>query len=277
MTMDWETQFNPRKAVPTAETYAAASRAKSDLAHARFADIETMRYGDSPLSNLNFRRARTPGRPLLVFVHGGYWRGRDKDDFGFLFEAMDAADINVAILNYDLCPQVTVRQICQQIQSAFVWLHAQAQSLGFDASRIDAAGHSAGAHLIAMTLAREPAAFCLEEGLIRNAYLISGIYELSPVLNISVNQEIRLKAEEVTDLSPIRFAPASQTHYEVIVGGGEPRGWQDQSIAFERHIRDQGADSHLTILPERHHYSILQDLETPDAELSKRLIQNFEG
>lgn len=275
MSYDWETNFNPRRAVPEAEDFIAKSRLKSQQAHEKFKDIEQLRYGDSPLSNMNFRRARQQGQALFIFIHGGYWRGRDKDDFGFVFEALAPTDANVAILNYDLCPKVSVAQICAQIRDAMLWFEAHQTDLGFDASKIYVAGHSAGAHLIAMTLARGDAEFSVPEGLIHKAYLISGIYELSPVLKVSVNQEIKLEPQDVGRLSPGSFPGSLSTQYDVIVGQAEPPGWVEQSVQFAEHLKRHGAQVSLIQLPQRHHYSILQDMEDPSGELSRRFIHDI--
>jgi len=277
MSLDWESEFNPRRAVPEAEEFVTKSKAKSDQAHQRFSDIEELRYGSAPLSNMNFRRSKDPGQPLFVFIHGGYWRGRDKDDFGYVFTALEPSHANVAVLNYDLCPAVTVGQISDQIRQAILWLHANAESLGFDREKIYVAGHSAGAHLTAMILAQAPGQFSIPDGMIRHAYLISGIYELSPVLKISVNEEIRLQPEDVYPLSPINFPPAKKTTYSVIVGAAEPKGWVAQSVGFLDYLREQGARATLTQLPERHHYSILQDMEAPDGILAARFINDMKG
>jgi arylformamidase len=277
MSIDWEAQFNPRCAVPNADEYSANSKIKSDQAHQRFSDIEQLRYGQEPLANLNLRRSSQANQPLFVYIHGGYWRARDKDDFGYLFNALEPSDANVVILNYDLCPKVTVSQISEQIQQALLWLNANASSLGFDRERIYVAGHSAGAHLLAMVLAQPPAQFSIPDGMIRKAYLLSGIYELSPVLKISVNDEIRLKPEDVYPLSPVNFPPSQKTPYEIIVGQAEPEGWVAQSVDFSSYLAQQGAQTALTILPNRNHYSILQDMETPEGVLAARFISDMKS
>ena len=274
---DWEAQYNPRCSVPDFDQYVAAGKAKSDAAYQRLTDIEEHRYGPSPLSTLDLRRTAQKDKPVFVFVHGGYWRGRDKRDFGYLFTALEQIDVNVVILNYDLCPNVTVAQICQQVRRAMLWLHANAQSLGFSANDIYVAGHSAGAHLTAMVLAQPPGAFHIPDGLIKKAYLISGIYELSPVLHVSVNDEIKLAAHDIGDVSPIHFPPAKETLYDVVVGGAEPEGWIAQSVDFEKHLNQSGATSTFTLLADRHHYSIMQDLESPDGVLLAGFINDMTG
>ena len=277
MNHDWEGQFNPRKAVPDFERYVVASKAKSDQAHQRFTDIEELRYGSTPLSNFNYRRASRSGQPLFVFIHGGYWRSRDKNDFGYLFTAMEGSDVNVAILNYDLCPAVTVAQIAEQMRQAIIWLHANAKTLGFDPERIFMAGQSAGAHLIAMILAQPPARFGLPDGMVRKAYLSSGIYELSPVLKITVNDEVRLKEGDVHPLSPIHFPPSLKTPYDIVVGGAEPERWIAQSVEFARHVSDSGGQARFTIMPGRNHFSIMHDLETPDGVLAAKIIADMKA
>jgi acetyl esterase/lipase len=61
------------------------------------------------------------------------------------------------------------------------------------------------------------------------------------------------------------------------VGQAEPQGWVDQSVSFFAHLQKQGVQSHLTVLPDRHHYSILQDMETPEGILSSRFITDING
>jgi len=277
MNAHWESQFNPRCAVPDNDVYTAKSKIKSDQAYQRFKDVEQLRYGQGELANMNLRRSSKRGEPLFVFIHGGYWRGRDKDDFGYIFTALEPTDANVAILNYDLCPKVTVSQISAQIREALLWFNANADTLGFDREKIFVAGHSAGAHLIAMALAQDSSTLSVPDGLVRKAYLISGIYELSPVLKVSVNDEIQLQPEDVPRLSPICFPPSKKTSYDVIVGQAEPQGWVDQSVSFFAHLQKQGVQSHLTVLPDRHHYSILQDMEMPEGILSSRFITDING
>lgn len=277
MSIDWEAEFNPRCAVPESAEYSAKSKIKSDQALQKFTDIEERRYGQGPLANFSFRRSSQTHQPLFVFIHGGYWRGRDKSDFGYVFNALEPCDANIAVLNYDLCPQVTVGQIATQIQQAMLWLQANVADLGFDPQRVFLAGHSAGAHLIAMVMAQEPSAFSIADGMVKKAYLISGIYELSPVLKVSVNEEIQLRTEDIHALSPIHFPPSKNTPYEIIVGAAEPPGWVAQSVDFSLYLSEQGAQSNLTILPGRNHYSILQDMEAPDGVLAARFIKDMQG
>ena len=227
-----------------------------------------IRYGTGPLATLDYFPCGAPDRPLAVYLHGGYWRGRDKRDYSFVAEGLLPAGCNVAVMNYDLCPAVSVGEIVKQVRDGLVWLDAQAPGLGF-ARGILAVGNSAGAHVIAATLARTGRPDELPEGIIRKAYLISGIYELTPVLSITVNQEIRLLPGDIAALSPIRYPLAASTGYEVLAGTAEPAGWVRQSQDLVSHIVDQGLAVGYHPRPGLNHYSIVEELASPDGYIAR--------
>ena len=258
-----ELVFNPRRSVSDVDSYVNRGRAQSEAARTRHRHGADIRYGEGPLATLDYFPCGQAARPLAVYLHGGYWRGRDKSDYSFVADGLLPHGCNVAVMNYDLCPAVTVAQIVQQVRDGLVWLDGQAASLGF-ARGILAVGNSAGAHVIAATLARTGRPDELPEGIVRKAYLISGIYDLTPVLRITVNQEIRLMPEDVPALSPIRYAFAESTAYEVLAGTAEPAGWVRQSQDLVSHIVDQGLAVGYHPRPGLNHYSIVEELATPD-------------
>jgi len=271
-TIDWEAQFNPRQAVPTWETYSRRASKLNQIALQNHPDIKELRYGTGPLETLDFLQAKSQNRPLFFYIHGGYWRSRDKRDFAYIFDTFHHDDINIAIVNYDLCPNVTVEKICIEVSNALNWLTQQSESLGFDPHNIHACGHSAGAHILAMLLAQDNPICSITDGTICRAYLISGIYELSPVLKISVNQEIRLMESEVERLSPISYPVSTRTDCHIIVGGDEPEGWKEQSSLYAHHVRHQGGRASLIELSRHNHFSILEELQSADTDLA-RLIK----
>jgi arylformamidase len=270
---DIEFQFNPRHAVRNVEEHAARLQQRSAIARDRHQGLIDLRYGPGPLATLDVFRAEQAHAPVHVFLHGGYWRGRDKSDFSFLADALVPQGITLVVMNYDLCPQVELPAIVDQVAMGLNWVQQHATDWGADPSRYSASGHSAGAHLIAAVLARHAHAQSLPIGLPSSAVLISGVYDLEPVLSISVNQEIRLRPEQVAPLSPLRHLPCQPVRLDVVVGGAETPGFIEQSKQFAAHCAEHGAKARFMHIEDADHYTVLRQLESPEGELS-RLIAN---
>ena len=112
-----------------------------------------VRYGGGPNEHLDIFPAAQADAPVLVFIHGGYWRSFDKRDHSFVAPAFTRRGVCVVVPNYALCPAVTVPQIVMQLVHALAWTWRHIGRHGGDPRRITVAGHSAGGHLAAMMLA----------------------------------------------------------------------------------------------------------------------------
>lgn len=109
-------------------------------------------YGDGPNETLDIFPAQKANAPVLVFIHGGWWRSLDKADHSFIAPSFARAGACVVLPNYALCPAVTVPDITLQMVKALAWTWRHIAQHGGDASRITVIGHSAGGHLSAMML-----------------------------------------------------------------------------------------------------------------------------
>jgi len=270
-----ELQYNPRHAVPNVEEHAARMQQLSARARDRHQGLYNLRYGSGPLATLDVFRAAQAHAPVHVFLHGGYWRGRDKSDFSFLADALIPQGITLVVMNYDLCPQVELPTIVDQVAQGLTWVHQHAKHWGADPSRFSASGHSAGAHLIAAVLARHSHATSVPSGLPSSAVLISGVYDLEPVLSISVNQEIRLRPEQVAPMSPLRHSPCKPVRLDVAVGGAETTGFIKQSTQFASHCINHGVDARFLTIEGADHYTVLRQFESPAGELSRRVADGL--
>src|SRR5215510_1452508 len=116
-------QFMPRLAVPDHETWLAAHAALSESARRTLPCHLDIAYGDTPLQRLDiFPVGRAPA-PAQVFFHGGYWRALDKSTYSFLALSMAPAGIATILVNYDLCPAVTLDDIVCQTMASLAWVY----------------------------------------------------------------------------------------------------------------------------------------------------------
>ena len=223
----------------------------------RRAGLIDMRYGDDDGERLDFFPTVQRNSPLLVFIHGGYWRSLDKSDFSWIAPPFLDAGVAVAFLNYGLAPRVTVEGIVRQQLKAIVWLYTRAEDLGFERQRIVVGGHSAGGHLTVMMMAALWPRWMrgLPSDLVKGGIAISGLYDLEPLLPLPfIKTDLRLDAAATRRLSPIHFPAATTAPLVTAVGARESSEFKRQTqlirAAWPRnaraHIEVEGAD-HLTV------------------------------
>ena len=270
---EFERQFNPRAAVPDFQTFADERAVLSAVAHTSLRRIQDISYGDSARQRLDIFPAEDAPSPVLMYIHGGYWRGGHKDEYGFVASGLVPAGITTVVLGYDLCPAVTLDEIVQEVRHATLWVHRNIDQYGGDPNRLFIAGNSAGAHLAAMMLTDASAQEQSTAHLIAGVFLISGVFELEPVLRISVNEEIRLKPEMVDRNSPMRQPPRTRNPVMVAVGGAEPTEWIRQSRDYAALCERNGIPVGYMEVDGHHHFSITNLLHDPDADLTRALVR----
>ncbi|MCE9681696.1 alpha/beta hydrolase [Halomonas alkalisoli] len=265
--MNHEFQYNPRAYTGNVDSYLRRAALRSEEARAQLGGYLDIAYGASPLMKCDIFPASIENAPVHVFVHGGYWRGRDKRDYSYLARLLHKQEVTAVIANYDLCPMVTLDVIVDEIVTLFSWVKENAGKYGGNPQAVIASGHSAGAHLVAMAcspnLIRHVPAGTISQGI-----LISGLYELEPVLDVSVNKEVKLTKELAVRLSPLLNPPHSNLPLDIVVGGDESENWIAQSQAFYARLSEANTQHRLHRLEGHNHYSIMESLDSDDSYLS---------
>ncbi|WP_374652823.1 alpha/beta hydrolase [Dongia sp.] len=265
--------FMPRIAVPDHETWlnddlAASTRVRQDLASQGRGELDR-RYGPGPRQLLDLFPAREPNAPVIVWMHGGYWRALSKEHYTNIAPPLLYAGAAVALVGYDLCPNATLAGLLAQTRAALQWVRAHAAEMRGDPNRIIVAGNSAGAHICAMALQHEWAGSDFPASGIRAAALITGIYDLAPVPLLPVQLEVRLRPADIAALSPQLLPIRNKARCLVAVGGDEPSLWIEQSRNYHAKLVAAEVQSELMIVPNRHHFSITRDLADAASPLSR--------
>lgn len=193
----------------------------------------------------------TPGAPLLIYIHGGYWQQLSAAES--LFNAADATRHGVSLhaVDYDLAPEATVEEIIAQcISDVTDTLEA------LRPSRTVLAGCSAGAHLAAM---------CARDGRISGAVdglaLLSGIYDLRPLVVTPTNDALGLDTERAARLSPLLLtASQSPSRSLCAVGRHESSEFMRQNREMAAHLRTAGAEVVDIVVDGRDHFDLPYDL-----------------
>jgi len=231
-------------------------------------------YGEAEGERLDFFPAPRSDAPLLVFIHGGWWRSRDKSDFSFIAPAYTRAGFNVALTNYSLAPAVSIADIVRQQLSALAWLYRHAERYDFDPNRIIITGHSAGAHLAAMMMAAIWPAFdpALPTDLIKGGILLSGIYDLDPVRHAEfANVDLKLTKQDITPLSPACMPQTHPTPFITAVGGLESEEFKRQTALLRKTWKSSHREE--VPVPEANHMTICDAFATPGHPLFEAAIR----
>jgi len=259
-----ERQYNPRVTVPDFQMYLDRAARASEAARAALPAIRDIRYGPQPRQLLDIYPADDPRAPVVIYVHGGFWRALSKEAFAGLAGALRPRGIATVLVGYDLCPAVSLDELVGEIIDAVAWCGTHLKDHGLEPRRTVLAGSSAGAHLCAMTLLSRPAPH------IDAACLVSGIYDVEPVLRISVGPAIGLDAAMARRNSPIRLVHQLGIPFLVAVGEAESSEWRLQSERFTARCREEGNDVRFLPLPGVHHFST--GMSAPGSILNEALV-----
>jgi arylformamidase len=274
--IDYEAEYNNRARVPEhAEIFARWIR------DAEFYRADTLKdgraelglaYGDTPRQYLDLFHAQAgaggAAAPLALFIHGGYWRSLDPSMFSHMARGLNARGITVAMVGYDLCPVVTIADIIEQMRHAcsFLWLRLNRRMFVF--------GHSAGGHLAAAMVGTDwPSLYPKAPADLTPAgYAISGLYDLTPLLGLSTNQDLRLTAEDVRKVSPAFWPLPPGRTLDAVVGALESSEFKRQSQLIAQAWQRAGKTRYEEIAG-TNHFTVCDPLTDPQSAMVARIAE----
>ena len=271
---EWlDRMYNNRALVPEHPQHFERWGRESAAGRAQGRAVLDIAYGAAAGETLDIFPGSSAQAPVLVFIHGGYWRSLDKADHSFIAPAFTQKGVCVVVPNYALCPAITIDGICEQLARAVAWVGRNIQAHHGDPSRIVVAGHSAGGHLAAMllTCAWNRYASDLPPGLVKNALGISGVYDLAPLRTTPfLKDSLRLTPAQVRKASPALLPRpkrmAGRGTLFTVAGGDESAEFVRQN----RLIRDAWGPAAVPVceaLPGLNHFSVLEALVEPGHRL----------
>jgi arylformamidase len=264
----YEHQYNPRVTVSHVSDIIAGWRRRSAAFRNRCEPLSDFKYGPHPRETVDLFRAPNP-KGTLVYIHGGYWRMLSKLETSFVAEAFLAEGYSVVLVNYPLCPDVSLPDIRHAMTRCFLHL-TQAILNENEKTSIVVSGHSAGGHLAALHVAVHWSALQARPPPINGIVSLSGVFDVAPLIHTSMNADIRLDDQTAATMNLMTAEPINLPPMVLAVGGDEPEEFHRQStrLAAAWHLPPE---SYMPCAA-RNHFTILEAFADPDTNLHARVL-----
>lgn len=260
--------YNARDSVASFDEEYASLVALSRLAQTTLPVRKAFDFGAPSRATLDLYGV-APGRPVFLWIHGGYWRIGNKEDNAFAAPGLVAHGVAVAVMDYSLAPYATLETIVNEVRQAVGWLYRTGPSLGLETGKIHVGGSSAGGHLTGTLLMPEwTDTQDLPSDVIGAALSLSGIYDLEPLLHTQVNTWMNMDMAMAKALSPIHHIPKrTSTRLVLSVGGLERDGFLRETANYHAAWAKAGHPVHEVKMTGYNHFDITGTLSDPQSAL----------
>lgn len=272
--VDYEVEYNNRARVPEhPQIFVRWSREAAAYRERTAAEKRAelgLSYGSSARQTIDlFHGASGGAGPLALFIHGGYWRSLEPAMFSHMAAGLNARGVTVAVAGYDLCPQVTIAAIIDQMRTAclFLWRRFGQPFLVY--------GHSAGGHLTAAMQATDWTAMDagLPARLVPAGCSISGLFDLTPLVTVSMNDDLRLDPAEARRVSPLFWPPPKGTRFDSLVGARESSEFLRQARTIADAWGEAGVATRYDAIAGADHFTVCDGLTDATGPLVQRLVE----
>jgi acetyl esterase/lipase len=235
-------------------------------------------FGSDPNQFIDLRLpARKTGRhPLVINIHGGFWRAKyNLDHAGHLCAALTAKGLATANLEYRRVGNEggAWPGTFEDIRSAYQFLIQNVQKYNFDTKRVVVMGHSAGGQLALCLAAHEPH--------------VTAVVSLAGVVDLQRAYQLHLSRDAVVEF--LRGTPSEvPDHYReadpMLLSIANARQWlihgtaddvvpppfsRDYVALKQRQSGKNPENAHLLEIPAADHF----DLIDPNSKAWKRVEQ----
>lgn len=263
-----DAQYNAGASVPDFLHFAAQWKTDSEGVRARLPARLDVPYGPTLAETLDIFPAEQPGSPVLVFLHGGYWRSFSSKEFSFVAAGLRARGFTTVVVDYALCPWVSIDEIVRQARASLAWVHRYIAEHNGDPGRIAVAGHSAGGHMAMMSLLTPwQERYGLPDDLVRAAVSISGLHDLTPLRWSYLQPSLQLDDGVIARNSPQHLVRRVAAPVLVTWGERESAEFERQGRDFAQALQAHGTQVECRPTPHAHHFNVLDGLRDAGSPL----------
>ena len=268
-----DSEYNIENLLPDRLALIGGMAAESARAREELDGVLDVAYGPTLDETMDIFPASNAGAPILVFIHGGYWRSFSNKEFSLVAQGPVAHGITVAVINYSLCPKVMIPEITRQSRAAVAWMHREGPQFNGDPERLFVCGHSAGGQQAAMLAATDWAGeYGLPPEVIKGGIPISGIFDLAPLMYSWLQPKLLLTHEIIRRESPLFNIPPAAPPLLLSLGEYESLEFHRQAAVYLDAWRANGLEAQLLLQTGKNHITAIEDLARHDSFLCEALV-----
>jgi arylformamidase len=275
---DLDAEYDPARSVPDPPTYAEFFVSESAKARADLTCQLDVRFGPTIEETLDIFPANDRNAPIMVFIHGGYWRRLSSKEFSLVARGPVARGFTVVVTNYALCPKVTLPEITRQSRAAVAWIYNNERLFAGSRDRIFVTGHSAGGHQVARLLSTPwKQDYGLPADIIKGGLSISGLFDLRPLRYSFLQPMLQLTEEIIRAESPLFNLPQTSPPLVGTVGGDETAEFKRQSADYIEAVQAAGFVADYYEQPAKNHYTAIDGFLDKNSDLCAKLSSLVAG
>lgn len=267
--------YDQRVYAPNREEIVAWYGAEGARVRARLDHRRSVPYGTGEDETLDIFPAKsgsesTFGSPVHIHIHGGRWTLFTKDEESFIAPTFVSAGAAYVVPDFSNIPKVRIPEMVAQVKRAIAWTYANAASFGGDPQRLHLSAHSSGSHLAGVALLTDwEKEFGLPRDIVKSALLVSGMYDLRPVMLSARSSYVKLSEDEVLALSAILQPEKVRTPLTLVYGGNETPEFRRHPKAYTEVLAAAGKRVKVVEIPGVNHFEILRQLGEPGSEVAR--------
>ena len=249
--------YDQSKYAPNLQQITKRYATNSELSRSRIGAPRRVAYGSEPIEQLDVYRSDRPNAPVMVFIHGGAWRGGLAKDYAFPAEMFLRAGAHYVVPDFSWVQDTaaSLLPIADQVRRAVAWTVRNAASFGGDPARVYVSGHSSGGHLGGVVAISDPT--------VKGFVLLSGMYDLHPVSLSARSSYVKFNEQTLQELSAMRHLNSIQAPVAVVYGTLETPEFQRQSREFAEALRKLGKPVELVVADGYNHFEVMETLANP--------------
>jgi arylformamidase len=222
-------------------------------------------YGPGEKEKVDIYKTKRPNAPVMIFLHGGQWRGGTSAQGAYLAEPFVNAGAHFINVEFNNLPETNsdLNPMVDQCRRAVAWVHRNAKSFGGNPDALYLSGFSSGGHLGGCVVITEWEKQGLPRDTLKGAVLGSGMYDLKPVRLSKRSSFVTIDDATEQALSAMRHLDKVHTPLVLTYGLLETPEFQRQSRDFAAALTKAGKPVQLVAAKGHNHFEMGESLSNP--------------